>query len=804
MVGKALDESPSYIFVTISSTRLFINSSTHHNIIMKIKYILAALCCGAFASCSQPEQANYQVIPLPQEINLTEGKGFVLDEKVQIIVPEDNALMYRNAEFLAEYIKEATGLELGITTDETVSPAIRLALGVDDGNKESYLMTIEANQVGITGASEAGVFYGIQTLRKSLPKKMVTEVVLPAANIYDYPRFSYRGAHFDVSRHFFPVDSVKRFIDMLALHNINRFHWHLTDDQGWRIEIKKYPELTTVAAYRPETVIGRNSGEYDGTPHDGHYTQEEAREIVAYAAERHITVIPEIDLPGHMQAALTAYPHLGCTGGPYEVWKMWGVSENVLCAGNDETLRFIEDVFTEIIDIFPSEYIHVGGDECPKIRWASCPKCQQRIKQLGIKGDEKHTKEEYLQSFVINHAEKFLNSKGRQIIGWDEILEGGLAPNATVHAWRGFGEAIEAARQGHDVIMSPTTFMYFDYYQTKDTEGEPLAIGGYLPLEKVYELEPLPEVLDAEAAKHIIGVQANLWTEYIPTYSHVEYMELPRMAALAEVQWCMPEQKNYEDFLNRIPQMVKTYDMKGYNYATHVFDVKASFNPDTVKNALMITLKTIDNADVHYTLDGTEPTAASPLYKEPIAITDSCTFKARAVRGEKLGRVIGEKIKFNKASMKPITMLKPINKQYEFGGAPTLVDGLKGNGNYKTGRWIAFYRNDMEAVIDLQKEMEIGKVGISTCVEKGDWVFDVRHFAVEVSSDGKNFTEVATGDFPVLTLENANGIYDHEMNFTPVTTRYVKVIAAPEHSLPEWHGGKGHPAFLFVDEIEIQ
>ena len=401
---------------------------------MTLKYIFTALCCGALLSCSQREQANYQVIPLPQEINLTEGKNFVLDDKVRIVVPEENPQMMRNAEMLAEYVKEATGIDLSITTDETVTPAIRLALGVENENKEAYLMTIDEHQVGIAGASEAGVFYGIQTLRKSLPKGLAKAVELPAANIYDYPRFSYRGAHFDVSRHYFPVESVKRFIDMLALHNINRFHWHLTDDQGWRIEIKKYPELTTVAAYRPETVIGRNSGEYDGTPHDGHYTQDEAREIVAYAAERHITVIPEIDLPGHKQAALTAYPLLGCTGGPYEVWKMWGVSENVLCAGNDETLRFIEDVFTEIIDIFPSEYIHVGGDECPKVRWEKCPKCQARIKALGIKSDDKHSKEEYLQSFVINHAEKFLNSKGRQIIGWDEILEGGLAPNATVHA----------------------------------------------------------------------------------------------------------------------------------------------------------------------------------------------------------------------------------------------------------------------------------------------------------------------------------------------------------------------------------
>ena len=771
---------------------------------MKLRFYFWLILVCVFASCAKREKANYQVIPLPQEINLTEGKNFVLDKSVCIITPEENAQLYRNAEFLAEYVKEATGIELSITTDETVSPAIRLALGVDDEKAEAYLLTIDASQVSITGASEAGVFYGIQTLRKSLPKGKFEAVELPAANIFDYPRFAYRGAHFDVSRHFFPVDSVKRFIDMLALHNINRFHWHLTDDQGWRIEIKKYPELTTVAAYRPETVIGRNSGEYDGTPHDGHYTQDEAREIVAYAAERHITVIPEIDLPGHMQAALAAYPQFGCTGGPYEVWKMWGVSENVLCAGNDETLRFIEDIFTEIIDIFPSEYIHVGGDECPKVRWTTCPKCQKRIKQLGIKGDAKHSKEEYLQSFVINHAEKFLNSKGRQIIGWDEILEGGLAPNATVHSWRGIGGGIEAARQGHDVIMSPTTFMYFDYYQTKDTDNEPLAIGGYLPLEKVYEFEPLPEALTSEEAKHIIGVQANLWTEYIPTYSHVEYMELPRMAALAEVQWCMPEQKNYEQFLQRIPQMVKTYDMKGYNYATHVFDVTAAFIPDTIKNALMITLKTIDNADVYYTLDGTEPTSKSALYKSPIAVTDSCTFKARAIRGEKLGRVIGEKVMFNKASMKPIKMLQPVNKQYEFGGAPTLVDGLKGNGNYKTGRWIAFYRNDMEAVIDLQKETEVSKVAITTCVEKGDWVFDVRRFAVAVSADGENFTEVAAEDFPIMTLDNPNGLYDHALTFTPVTTRYVKVIAVPEHTLPEWHGGKGHPAFLFIDEIEIQ
>ena len=770
---------------------------------MKLKYILAALCCGALMSCSQREQANYQVIPLPQEIDLTEGKNFVLDKSVQIIVPEGNAQMQRNAQFLSEYVKEATGMELTITTDETVSPAIRLALGVDNENKEAYLMTIEEGLVTITGASEAGVFYGIQTLRKSLPKGVAEAVELPAANIYDYPRFSYRGAHFDVSRHFFPVDSVKRFIDMLALHNINRFHWHLTDDQGWRIEIKKFPELTKVAAYRPETVIGRNSGEYDGTPHSGHYTQDEAREIVTYAAERHITVIPEIDLPGHMQAALTAYPHLGCTGGPYEVWKMWGVSENVLCAGNDETLRFIEDVFTEIIDIFPSEYIHVGGDECPKVRWEKCPKCQARIKALGIKSDDKHSKEEYLQSFVINHAEKFLNSKGRQIIGWDEILEGGLAPNATVHSWRGVEGGIEAAKQGHDCIMSPTSFMYFDYYQTTYTDEEPLAIGGYVPVEKVYSFEPMNESLTPEEQKHIIGVQANLWSEYIPTFSHVEYMELPRMAALCEVQWCKPENKDFNNFRQRLLPLLNLYDLNGYNYAKHILDIEPKFSVDTERGVITATLKVMDNTPIYYTLDGSEPTTASTLYTAPVEFSKACTFKAKGIgeRGET--RTLTEEIYFNKATAKPITLLQDIHKNYTFEGPITLVNGLKGSPNYRTGRWLGFCETDLEAVIDLKKEEEISSIQFNTSVDKGDWVFDILGLTVSVSNDGKKYTTVFDQSYPDLTAEDENKIYSHKAEFAPVKARYVKVLVLSDRDMPAWHPAKDLPAFIFVDELEI-
>lgn len=765
-----------------------------------------ALATGMLASCSggSVQQADYQVIPLPQQIEEAQEPGFRLSESTQIVYPEGNEQMQKNAAFLAGYIGQMTGLKLQMTHGglSDAEGNIVLTLGLDPQQPEAYRLTVSKGGVTIAGASEAGVFYGIQTLRKSLPVGR-GDVLLPAVKIDDWPRFAYRGAHFDVSRHFTGVDSVKRFIDMLALHNMNRFHWHLTDDQGWRIEIKKRPELTEKGSVRKATVIGHNSGEYDSIPYGGFYTQDEAREIVAYAAERHITVIPEIDLPGHMQAALTAYPELGCTGGPYEVWGQWGISDDVLCAGNDQTLQFIDDVLGEIIEIFPSKYIHVGGDECPKVRWEKCPKCQARIAALGIEPDGKHSPEQQLQSFVIGHAEKFLNDHGRQIIGWDEIMEGGLAPNATVMAWRSAAEGVKAAKMGHDAIMTPSSHLYFDYYQSQDTEKEPIAIGGYIPLESVYGYEPVPESLTPEEAAHIIGVQANLWTEYIPNFRQVEYMELPRMAALAEVQWIDPSLKEYDSFLARLPQLVRLYDLEGYNYAKHVFDVNVSFLPNPAEGALGVTLLAIDSADIHYTLDGTDPTAASPKYTDTLKIKEPCTLKAVVVRPNGNSRVFSEEIFFNKASMKPITMLQPINKQYEYKGAATLTDGLKGNDNYKTGRWIAFWQNDMEAVIDLLEPTEISQAQIETCVAKGDWVFDARYFGVAVSDDGKTFRTVAEADYPAMGEQDRNGVYEHALTFDPVKTRYVKIIVKPEHSMPAWHGGKGSPAFVFIDEISL-
>ena len=763
---------------------------------------LFAAGCMLFSCSSEVKEANYQIIPIPQEIVMGQDGAFTLANGTKVLYPEGNEKMQKNAQFLADYVKELTGNTLSVEAG-TEGKGIILQVTPNEVQPEGYQLTVSADKVVINGGSEAGVFYGIQTLRKSIPAGQGINVSLPAVEINDAPRFSYRGAMLDVSRHFFTVDEVKSFIDMLALHNINRFHWHLSDDQGWRIEIKCRPLLTEKSSKRKETVIGRNSGKYDGIPHEGFYTQEQIKEIIAYAADQHIIIIPEIDMPGHMQGALHAYPELGCTGGPYEVWTQWGVSDDVLCAGNDEVLKFIEDVLGEVVELFPSEYIHVGGDECPKTRWKECPKCQARIKELGIKGDSKHTAEEYLQSFIINHAEKFLNSKGRQMIGWDETLEGGLAPNATVMSWRGEGGGIEAAKQKHNVIMSPNTYLYFDYYQTKDIDNEPLAIGGYLPLENVYNYEPMPKSLTPEEQKYIIGVQANLWVEYIATLAHIQYMELPRMAALSEIQWSAADKKDYENFLSRLPQLTSLYDVKNYNYATHAFDITARLVPNTEEEVLDVTFKTIDNCPIYYTLDGTEPTAASTKYEGTLKLKESCVIKAKGIRPTGETRIFTEEVKIHKASFKPITMLQPINPQYAFEGAGVLLDGLKGNFNYKTGRWIAFYKNDMEAVIDMKQPTEISSVSISTLVEKGDWVFDARKFSVAISEDGKNFKEIAKEEYKEMTLDDPNKIYDHTLTFEPVKAQYIKVYVQPEHKLPNWHGGRGHQSFVFIDEITV-
>ena len=530
------------------------------------------------ASCCQIVSTQVNVIPQPADVEVYNGE-----------------FNFAGASFKADEILGERALNAISEFSEKLASASTVATGEGKGkfvfeydvemDKEEYSISVCGRKATVKASSLNGVLFAIETIKQMLPVEIYTGAAaaeaswtLPYMKIEDEPCFKYRGMHLDVSRHFFDVDEVKKYIDMMAIHKLNVFHWHLTDDQGWRIEIKKYPELTQVGAVRKQTLIGHHNQkgkrEYDKTPYGEScwYSQEQIRDVIAYAAAKGIEIIPEIDLPGHMVAALATYPELGCTGKQYEVRTEWGIAKEVLCAGKENTMVFLENVLAEVCELFPCEYVHIGGDECPKGQWKNCPHCQAKIQELGLKDDEKHSAEHYLQSYVTKRMETFLAGKGKKLIGWDEILEGELAPNATVMSWRNIKAGQEAARMGHDAVMTPKQHFYFDYYQSKDKDNEPLGIGGFLPVEQVYAFDPYTEDMTDEDKAHIIGVQANMWTEYIGENWHLEYMLLPRLSALSEVQWCEPEDKNYERFLENVQGLRKVYDILGYTYAKHIFE----------------------------------------------------------------------------------------------------------------------------------------------------------------------------------------------------------------------------------------
>lgn len=528
---------------------------------MKKTILLTALAMSC--SITSWAQVNYEIIPRPLSVEQPQKTGeLVITANAEVGVDTQNEAMTRNAGMLVSNMAEGPGMSVTFNP-KAKKPAIRLSLGLKSENKEAYRLVVDKKGVLIQGATEEGVFRGIQTLHKAIGTERTDTLRLPYVTIQDEPRFGYRGAHLDVARHFFPVEEVKKYIDILALHGCNQLHWHITDDQGWRFEVKSMPELAKKGSIRKQTVIGHNLNIYDGQEYGRgmYYTQEQCREIVQYAAERYINVIPEIDLPGHMVAALHVYPELGCTGGPYDVWGIWGVSADVLCAGKPETLVFLKQVLDEVCAVFPSKYIHIGGDESPRDRWKKCPRCQAKMKELGLKHESE------LQTYINKELETYIAQKhGRRIIGWDETLEGGLSEDAIVMSWRGNAGGIQAARQHHQVIMTPNSECYFDYYQLKNHQAQPLGIGGYLPLSKVYSLEPVPAELTEEEGKYILGAQCNLWTEYVAAPEHLEYMLLPRLAAISEVQWTQPQLKNLENFKTRLPRMIQMYKRKSWKY----------------------------------------------------------------------------------------------------------------------------------------------------------------------------------------------------------------------------------------------
>lgn len=521
-------------------------------------------CMCAVAGASAQSCADYAVVPLPQTIEQAAGDAFVLTSGVTVSFPAANEDMRRNADFLVRYVAEATGINLTIASRKQ-SDGIRLVIDKNIKGDEAYTLKVNAKGIIIAGSTARGVFYGIQTLRKSLPTGAHSTVDMPAVNITDSPRFVHRGMMLDCARHFFNLDFVKRYIDLIAMHNMNVFHWHLSDDQGWRIEIKKYPDLVNIGSKRTGTTIGFNTMLDDSIPYGGYYTQEQAREIVEYARQRYITVIPEIDMPGHMLAAMTAYPHLGCTGGPYEVAHRWGVSEEVLCLGNEKVYGFCEDVLDEIMDIFPSKRIHIGGDETPTVSWEHCPECRKVAEDNNLTFNK-------LQGFFTERIEKYVNSKGRTIVGWDELLDGTVTQSATIQSWRDAEHGRIAAEAGHDVIMSPTSHCYFDYNQAEADKAkyEPTLCGGFVSVEKVYGFEPCAANLSEKARPHIIGVQANVWTEYLWYPNQVEYQVLPRMAALSEVQWTSGK-KDFDAFRTRLVRLRSLYDVYHLTYARHLW-----------------------------------------------------------------------------------------------------------------------------------------------------------------------------------------------------------------------------------------
>ncbi len=586
-----------------------------------MKHFLLCLLASVmiFSGCSRktPNLIVPQIVPEPLSMNVNYKGHFTLSSKPVIQV--ESSLAKTSEEFLIAYLNNR-----GWSNEDHESGSAEIHFEENDEHaEEGYGLKVDHRGVHITASTEKGFFYGVQSLIQLLPanKKIA---VLPYLEIEDSPRFEWRGMHLDVGRHFYPVEFIKKYIDLMALYKFNTFHWHLTEDQGWRIEIKQYPKLTEIGSHRKETVLEKNLNPYigDGQPYGGFYTQEEVEEIVAYAADRQVTIVPEIEMPGHSLAALTAYPELGCGPGPYEVGTRWGVYDDIYCP-KEETFEFLENVLTEVMDLFPSEYIHIGGDEAPKTAWKNSSIAQQVIKREGLKNEFE------LQSYFIKRMEKFLNANGRQLIGWDEILEGGLAPGAAVMSWRGEAGGIEAAEAKHKVVMTPNSAMYFDHYQA-DPKTEPLAIGGLTTLKDVYEYEPIPENLDEAFHKYVMGAQANVWTEYIKTSEQVEYMAYPRAVALAESVWSSKENRDWERFQQKLPHQYQLLDEKGVNY--HINKPEGLINGLTLEENMTITLSSpYENSNIYYTIDGSEPKTTSTLYTNPLALNITEPVEVKAI-----------------------------------------------------------------------------------------------------------------------------------------------------------------------------
>ena len=770
----------------------------------RLFWIIAATFLCSCASGGKTETEDCPILPRPQQVDRQHGQ-YVMRGEQTVAFPDSSAGAHTVFRYLSEALRPA-GISLKQVAPEAKA-SIRWSFS-DQLAEEAYTLTITSEAISICSSPSAkGLFYGVQSLLQLLPpsawdtkQKPAESYQLPAMNLTDAPRFAYRGAMMDVGRNFLPKEAVLKMLDLMAFYKLNTFHFHLTDDQGWRIEIKKYPRLTEKGAYRKQTQVGHCDyyfpRRYDGIEKRGFYTQDEIREIVRYAADRFITVIPEIEMPGHSSAALACYPELSCgLGKTYVVRDYYDVFDEVYCP-KEHTFRFLEDVLTEVIDLFPSHYIHIGGDECPKKAWKKCSHCQALMKQLNLPD------ESALQSWFIHRIEKFVNSRGRDIIGWDEILEGGLAPRATVMSWRGEAGGIEAARQQHSVIMTPGEYCYFDFYQ-ENPEEAPLAIGGYLPLDKVYSYNPLPGELTAEEQKYIIGVQANIWGEYIQTPDYFEYMTFPRLIAMSEVQWTQPERKDFASFARRLDREFERLGYRGVNACRHFYNVLIEGGWKEEKKNFEVDLHTLcPDADIRYAIGDSVITPSSARYEHPIVLTEEATVYAQAFRqGKPLGNVTRRTFAVNKATGCRYACTPAA--EWEYTQEDTgLTDGVRGYAK-NLRCWGRLDQDTARVTLTLHQTDTLQEVRFASVWRPANELWPPRAVRVSVSTDGQQFTTVGEQALTYDFSPTEGTRYPVTIHFSPVKAAYLQVEWLPTERCPKGYFNEGNPCKLAIDELEV-
>ena len=733
-------------------------------------------------------------LPKPSAVKVEPGQ-FLLTSESRILVDATEECMHLG-EYLSQVIRQSTRLILPISIrggDGSASPNA-IVLTTDQSKPalgpEGYELGITPREIRIRSIAGSGIFYGIQTLRQILPEPVAEQarpaVTLPCFRVEDKPRFGWRGLNLDCGRHFMSKEFVKRYIDLLAQHKMNRLHWHLTEDQGWRIEIKKYPDFTRKGAWRHTE---------DGVVYGGFYTQEDIREVVAYAQSRYVMVVPEIEMPGHSVAALASYPELSCAGGPFEVQNWWGIHPDVYCAGNERTFEVLQDVLSEVIDLFPSPYVHIGGDECPKDRWRVCPKCQARIKAEGLKNEAE------LQSYFVKRMEKYLVSRNRRLIGWDEILEGGLAPQATVQSWRGFEGAVAAARSGHDTIVSPTKYTYFDYALER------------IDLRLAYEFEPVPEGLTPSERDHILGGECNMWSERAPE-DKVDERLFPRMLALAERLWSPEKTRDFDEFAPRAGRQSDRLRLQGVKVGdeTRPLRIVPVFRPEAKRVIVFVRPPENDPVKefakdivVRVTTDGSEPGPRSPRYDSPLSILATCLVQARAFKGDRpFGEVETLPVVIHQALGKTVKRSSLYQARRSGGGDGALTDGIRSNPDTDEGTWQGYLGQDLDAVVDLEASTPIGRVAVGFLQDSSHDVFLPTTVEFAVSDDGTTFRQV--GRVMNVTPKDDATIQTKEFGLplTGVQGRYLRVTARNIGVLPSPHPRVGAKAWLFADEIIVE